>query len=322
MSSNKFYSVYVQFLSLVLVTFLLSACRGAVTLSNKTNVPDVTPSAYDPARDIFLYGATSWDYKLKVVSELRGVPSSSIKAFVVIGNKTHKMQLVGNWKGNESLWIFEKDSSCGDTGANPVSNLNYKFLVDYSRQGILPWTVVKPPAKLPRSGQYSSRLINLGIAFEPTAPYPNQNRNQGVIYDQNCWQTGAACAPTWKDSKRVGAGWPGPSSSYEHSLKLVNPEPSDAIISDLRFSEMGGDTSSYTLFEIVNPTGPVTVPACGGTAVITLRYKPGYGQLSSFTPGHYPHDLMLRSKIQWPGMGSPGNGPSIRINYEVSYNPG
>lgn len=309
---------YARPFALLLAACLLSSCQG-VAVSNRTSTMETQPS-YDPQWDVFVYGAPSWGYELRVVRKSNLVDRNSIKPFVVVDGSAHAMVLAGAWNGNESRWRFEKESACGSPGSNPVSGLDYSFRVDYDRENIGVLLVKGPPARLPSSGTYSSQLLNLGIAFEPTAPYPNHGRNHGVIYDQNCWQTGLGCVPTWINDLRVGP-WPGSSSMYEDTLRLVNPEPNDAVISDLTLAAFGSDATSHALFEVVSPNTAITVPQCGGTADITLRYKPGYEQDSTFTPGSYQHRVLLNSKIQWPGMANPVSGPSLRIDYRVSFNP-
>lgn len=317
-SGTNFGSVSALFAALAL--FILSSCAG-VGLTNRTNQPTYAGGAEEPynsEQDIFLLGAPSLEYLLKVRRK-NGVDRSSIRPKVFIDGVGHPMNMVRNWTNDVSYWGYDRASDCPAV-ITPVADSNYAFLVYYDRPNIF---IKSSPGRIPSAGsQYTSRILNLGFGFVPTPPFPNHQSELGVIYDQNCWQTGLGCVPTWKHSMVVDFGiWPGPSGLYEHTLVLINPEPSDVTITGMTLGSLGQDTSSFNLFEIANTNFPITIPACGGSSNVTLRYKPGFYQAPSYTLGLYRHKLLLRSQVLWPNFPSPFNGPWIRINYETSYNP-
>lgn len=306
---------------LLIASLLIYGCQG-VALTNKTNQrydPSGPNYAYNAASDIFVAGSSPWKYQLRVSRESNSVDLASIKPFVIIDRESHLMQISGAWNGNISYWYYDRPSGCS-TGMSPaVSESQYSFSVNYTRSNVL---VVAPPARIPAGSMYTSRMLNMGLGFVPTLPYPNYPYASGMIYDQNCWETGIGCAPTWKETVTIQArDWPGPPSWYEHKLALSNPESKDATITEIVLGPLGSDTASYALFEIVNTPLPIVLPACGGTAEITIRYKPGYNHPAGYTATNYNHQLLLTTKVLWAGLPTAGNGPFAWINYAVQVNP-
>lgn len=299
-------------LLLVFAVFIFTGCQG-VALTNKTNQPVYaghTEYPYNAENDVFIYGPPTWQYKLKVERKSKGVSIKSIEPFVVINNKSHAMKLSDGWKGNVSYWTYYRTPECESPSPPYVSESDYSFVVDYD-PGPRNYFVNKPPARLPDSGSFTSRLLNLGIHFEPTRPYPNHASVRGMIFDQNCWETGTGCVPLWKVSELVYP-WP---NQLQYKFVLRNSEPVDAIITELTLGPLGSDTTSFNMFEIANTDLPITIPACIGAVEIVIIYTP------NSTPAYYHHALQLRSMINWSGMPSPANGPWFNVDYEISFNP-
>ncbi|MFQ5587175.1 MAG: hypothetical protein ACE5GF_10225 [Thermodesulfobacteriota bacterium] len=293
-------------------------------LSNRTNQPvdaGGKESAYSAESDIFLFG-TPWQYRLKVVREHGYIELPSIIPNIIIDNVSHPMSLVGNWEGDISYWTYDRPSDC-TTPHLPATNSDYSFLVTYIvNPGPSEFYVSEPPAKLPADGSaFTSRLLNMGFNFIPTA-VPNHQSDRGIIYDKKCWETGVGCVPTWIHEEVIQReSWPGQSSSYEYSFTLRNSEPVDVTVTEITLAPLEPDSSNFNLFEVANINLPITIPACGGTADITLRYKPGFYQLPDFTSGHYRHKLILQTKNQWAESPDPMNEPFIKIHYSVSVKP-
>lgn len=300
--------------------FLLAGCQG-VALSNRTNQPLYAGGkefAYEAQHDTFLHTSPTWTYVLKVTRKNR-VDKSSVSPRVVIEGTVHGMIRRGDWNGDVSYWSYARQPDCINT-STPVRNSQYYFSVGYSRPNSF---VDKPPGRTPSPGSfYTSRLLNMGFGFHPSPIFSNYQASNGIIYSQNCWQTGLGCVPDWKYEGIIQIGdWPGPSSRYEHRLLLVNSEPADATITEMTLGAFGQDSTGFQNFEIVSPVTPFTVDSCGGQAFVTIRYKPGFNQVPAFTAGYYNHKFIFNSKILWPGLASPANGPWIRADYTVFVNP-
>ena len=310
-------------LSLLLAGFLLNGCTG-VSLSNRTNQHSDAggeESAYSAESDIFLFGAP-WQYNLKVVSARSHIELSSIKPSIVIDSVSHPMSQVGRWDGNISYWTYERPSDCSMPNL-PATNSDYLFIVKYNiKKSLAEFYEPNQFDTLPTGGgSFTSRLLNIGFNFVPTA-VPNHQSHRGIIYDQECWETGVGCVPTWKQEENIESGsWPGKSSLYEHRFTLRNSEPVDVTVTELTLGPLESDSSSFNLFEIADTNLPITVPACGGTADISIRYKPGFYQSPYFTSGNYRHKLVLQTKNQWAGTSVPINEPFIKIYYSVSVKP-
>lgn len=299
----KFLSKFGPLLFLMLAVPIFVGCQG-VALTNRTNALFAGNAEYEyyAENDIFIYGYP-WRYELKIRDEY--AVRASIQPNVVIDGVSHPMTLNGNWEGNVSYWTYDQEPECEDPSPPYASDSNYYFVVHYNPSNIF---TSSSPARIPSSGSYTSHLVNLGgMHFEPRRPY--FVTIQGVIYDQNCWDTGLGCVPTWKYEEAVYGWWP---SQLEYRFVLRNTGTQDATITALWLGSLGLDTSSFYMFEIGNTNLPITVPACGGTADIILLYNP------DSIPGYYTHSLMLHSMIQWADLhiGSVG-GPFLWVDYEI-----
>ena len=299
----KFLSKFGPLLFLMLAVPIFVGCQG-VALSNRTNQPYFASEVeygYIADYDIFIYGPPTWQYELKI----RDVTAerASIRPNVVIDGVSHPMTLNGNWEGDVSYWTYDREPECEDPSPPFASDSNYYFLVHYRRSSIF---TSSSPARLPPSGSYTSRLLNLEMYFEPRRPYPNYALGQGMIYNQRCWDTGTACVPWWKREEIVYGWWP---SQLEYRFVLRNSRTVDVIINELRLGPLGQDTSSFNMFEIGNTNLPITVPRCGGTADIILLYNPNP------SPGYYHHRLQLSCMIHRSGMAF--KGPWFCIDYEI-----
>ncbi len=301
-------------ISFIMASFLLSGCAG-LALTNKTNQvtdPSGENYPYDAKRDIFVDSSLPWKYQLRV-EIVNSVDRASIQPNVIIDNARHPMQIAGKWNGNVSYWYYDRPVDCSTAQSSATTASEYGFTVVYTP---LNGFVADPPA---RSGPYTPRLVKMGFGFVPSRPYPNYDQPSGMIYDQHCWETGMGCVPTWKYTVMVPAGaWPGPSTWYESKLLLSNPESQNATITQIGLGSLGSDTSSFNSFELVHSALPIIIPACGGTAEITIRYKPGFYNWPSFTKGGYSHQLILTSQVLWPGLPNTGNGPFVWIEYVVA----
>ena len=279
---------------LVPAVFIMTGCFS-LALSNRTNQPVFAggiEAAYEAEKDIVLLGAPSWEHKLKIVRQSGAIPISSITPYVIINNTSHSMTLIGDWAGNISYWNYTQPSDCASQQPPLTWESEYSFLVQYSRGGS--WWVPSPPAETPFSGTFTQRILNIGLHFEPNRPYPNNASADGIIYNQNCWQTGTSCTPTWKKWEAFHPGqWP---TQLQYQFILRNSEPLDAEITMLSLGPDLLDNASYNMFQLVNITLPITIPACGGTALITITYTPNSPPSSSH------HYLNLNGSITWPNM--------------------
>ena len=295
-------------LFMTVAAIVLVGCQG-VALTNRTNQPVYAGGVVEPYnadQDIFLYGPPTWQYRLRV-RQGNGVSRSSIQPSLVIDNEAYPMSLSGDWDGSVSYWVHDWPVECTTGGTPYASDSEYYFVVAYDRSSLL---VSEPPAGLPSSGTYTSRILNLELYYEPTRPYPNHARGQGMIYDQNCWETGTGCVAVWKRSELLGAYWP---DQLAYTFVLRNSGPVDYTITALSLGPLGLDTTSYLEFEIGNTNLPLTVPACVGTAEITLIYN-----LHPPLGGDY--SLQLLSEVQWSGSSVTTGGPRVNVDYDIAYN--